>query len=301
MKLCWAGIALLSSIAVSHAQIETAPKPKFDLTVVKPCKEQAGPGRGGRMAPESLVARIDLGCQSVRSFIAMAYFRYADAHDSDHADAEALRENRIQGGPSWMNSDLYRIDAKAEGTPNQAMMLGPMLQTLLEDRFRMKFHIESKEASVYVLTVGKGGPGLQAAEEGRCLNFDRDHPPPQLIPGQPLPRPCGGFSGEHMYGTTMSVLCGQFAALLGRPVIDKTGISGVFDIYLDSFSENIRPLAPDGTPAPIDPSAPPPRIDPDDVFRAARISFQKLGLDLTPKRDAVPYFIVDQIERPTEN
>jgi len=65
-----------------------------------------------------------------------------------------------------MSSDLYRIDAKAEGNPSQAMMLGPMFQMLLEDRFKMKFHIESKEAPVYVLTVGKGGPKLQAAKEG---------------------------------------------------------------------------------------------------------------------------------------
>jgi hypothetical protein len=143
----------------------------------------------------------------------MAYFRYADAHDNDHADAEALRESRIQRGPSWMNSDLYQIDAKAEGTPNRATMLGPMLQMLLEDRFRMKFHIEAKEASVYVLTVGKGGPELQAAEEGGCVSFDRDHLTPKLIPGQPLPRPYGGFSGDYMYGTTMSVLCGQFSAV----------------------------------------------------------------------------------------
>jgi uncharacterized protein (TIGR03435 family) len=301
MKLCWAGIVLLSLIAVSHAQIETAPKPRFEVTVVKPCTGQAGLGRGGRAAAESLVARIDLGCQSVKSLIAMAYFRYADAHDNDHADAEALRENRIQGGPSWMNSDLYRIDAKAEGTPNQAMMLGPMVQMLLEDRFRMKFHIESKEASVYVLTVGKGGPKLQMAKEGTCTPLDIDHLPSFPKPGQPLPKLCGQFSGDYIYGTSIPMLCRQLSFLLGRPIIDKTAISGVFDIYLDSYIENIRPLTPDGTPAPIDPSAPPPRIDPDVEFRAALISFRKLGLDLAPKRDAISYFIVDQIERPGEN
>jgi len=300
MKSCWAGIVLLSLIAVSHAQIETAPKPKFEVTVVKPCAGQAGLGRGGSAATESPVGRIDLGCQSVRSLIAMAYFRYADAHDNDHAGAEALRENRIQGGPSWMNSDLYRIDAKAEGTPNQATMLGPMLQTLLEDRFRMKFHIESKEASVYVLTVGKGGAKLQMAKEGACTPVDMNHLPPFPKPGQPLPKLCGLFSGDYVYSMSIPMLCRQFSFLLGQPVIDRTGISGVFDIYLDSFGENTRPLAPDGTPAPIDPGAPP-RIDPDVEFRAARISFRKLGLDLAPKRDAVPYFIVDQLERPDEN
>ena len=300
MKLCWAGIVLLSLIAVSEAQIETAPKPQFEVTVVKPCKEQAGLGRGGRTAAESLVARIDLGCQPVKSLIAMAYFRYADAHDNSHADADALRENRIQGGPSWMNSDLYRIDAKAEGTPNQAVMLGPMLQMLLEDRFKMKFHVESKEASVYVLTVGKGGSKLQMAKEGTCTALDNNHLPSFPKPGQPLPKLCGLFSGDTMYGASIPMLCGQFSALLGRPVIDKTGISGVFDIYLDSFGENIRHLTSDGTPAPIDPSAPP-RIDPDDVFRAALISLRKLGLDIAPKREAIPYFIVDQLERPAEN
>jgi uncharacterized protein (TIGR03435 family) len=300
MKLCWAGIVLLSLIAVSDAQIETAPKPKFEVTVVKPCRGQAGLGRGGGTATASLVARINLGCQSVKSLIATAYFRYADAHDNDHADAEALRENRVQGGPSWMNSDLYRIDAKAEGTPSQATMLGPMLQMLLEDRFRMKFHIESKEASVYVLTIGKGGPKLQMAKEGACTPLDPDHLPSLPKPGQTLPKHCGLFSGDTIYGASIPMLCRQFSFLLGRPVIDKTGISGVFDIYLDSFGENSRPLAPDGTPAPIDPGAPP-RIDPDVEFRAALISFRKLGLDLAPKRDSVPYFIVDQIERPAEN
>ena len=76
---------------------------------------------------------------------------------------------QVLGGPGWIDSDHYDIAAKAEGTTSVQQLYGPMLRTLLEDRFRLKVHRETKEAPVYFLTVAKGGtrscsqPGNQVA------------------------------------------------------------------------------------------------------------------------------------------
>jgi uncharacterized protein (TIGR03435 family) len=176
-----------------------------------------------------------------------------------------------------------------------------MLRALLEDRFKLTVHREARETSVYELTVAKGGPKLQAAKEGGCVKFDIDHLPPPPIPGQPLPRVCGGFSGDYVSDMTISELCGEFSAMMGRPVIDKTGISGAFDFYLDSFLENTRPQAPDGTPIPHEPGTPPPPYDPGVIFPAARAALKKLGLNLESTKGPVEFLVIDHVEKPDEN
>jgi uncharacterized protein (TIGR03435 family) len=295
-------IAALLATATGFAQLpdRTVAAPQFEVASVKPCRDADAGGRSGA-GQQSFPGRVHIECQSVMSLIAMAYVRYGSGRDDPRAEANAQRENRIQGGPGWIHSASYQIDAKPEGAPSQETMMGPMLRGLLEDKFRLAIHREAREMPVYELTVAKGGAKLQAAKDGGCITIDRDHPPPRPIPGQPLPRPCGGFSGDYVSGTTVANLCGQFSAMLGRPVIDKTGISGVFDIYLDSFVENIRPEAPDGTFIRPEPGAPPARPDPDVVFPAAHRALQKLGLMLESAKGAVEYLVIDHVERPGEN
>jgi uncharacterized protein (TIGR03435 family) len=75
----------------------------------------------------------------------------------------------IAGGPSWLDSDGYSIDAKPEQPVNIEMMKGPMLQALLEDRFKLKLHKEATEIQVFELTVGGKGPKLEAAKQGSCV------------------------------------------------------------------------------------------------------------------------------------
>jgi uncharacterized protein (TIGR03435 family) len=97
----------------------------------------------------------------------------------------------ISGGPSWLDSDRYSIDAKAERPVNTEMMKGPMMQALLEDKFKLKVHQGAKEVHVFELTVGAHGPKLQPAKDGRCVAYDRNHPPPKPGPGEPSTVICG--------------------------------------------------------------------------------------------------------------
>src|SRR5580698_7676144 len=86
----------------------------------------------------------------------------------------------INGGPLWLHSASYDIKAKAEGNPSVEMMLGPMMQRLLEDRFQLKIHRQTSEGPVYFLTVARGGPKLPSFIEGRCTPWSV---PPPLQPG----------------------------------------------------------------------------------------------------------------------
>ena len=70
-----------------------------------------------------------------------------------------------------------------------------MLQALLEDRFKLKIHRESREVAVYALTVAKGGPKLKPFKEGSCTPVDLANPAPPLSPGQPIPLLCGMVRG----------------------------------------------------------------------------------------------------------
>src|SRR5206468_11185826 len=118
-------------------------------------------------------------------------------------------------------------------------MVGPMFQALLEDRFHLRVHRDKKDAPVYLLTVAKGGPKLQATTKGACTVVDYNHPPVPLPPGQRRPRHCGSRSmqgkGEGLmlmsaYGMTMAQLAGErLPDFVGRPVLDRTGLDGMFD------------------------------------------------------------------------
>jgi uncharacterized protein (TIGR03435 family) len=78
----------------------------------------------------------------------------------------------ISGGPEWINSDRYTIDAKPEDPQTLEMMNGPMLQALLEERFRLKVHREVREVPVYSLTEAKTGLKLKPFKEGSCTPVD---------------------------------------------------------------------------------------------------------------------------------
>jgi uncharacterized protein (TIGR03435 family) len=232
--------------------------------------------------------------------VRMAYLQFAGGKL-----APPGRQVPIVGGPAWINSDRYDIDATAEGGPGQAVMSGPMMQALLEDRFQVKIRRETREIPVYALTVAKGGPKLQVAQPGKCIPRDPDHPvpPSQFPPG--LMR-CGIFApspakdGVYMYSTTLDYLCGQLSILLDRDVIDRTGIRGVFDIHVEA-----PPAEPhDGDPADGAPRIPAPFVksSPTDPLGAAIFgAMLKAGLKLEPAKGPGEFLVIDRVERPPEN
>src|SRR6185436_16018450 len=75
------------------------------------------------------------------------------------------------GGPDWIDTDGYTIEAKAEVVTDRALMQGPMLQTILEDRFKIKVHKEAREIAVDALVVAKNGPKLKPFVEGSCVRL----------------------------------------------------------------------------------------------------------------------------------
>src|SRR6185437_2535387 len=148
-----------------------AQTPRFEVVSIKSCKPgAANGGRGGASAASP--GRLALNCMSVGQLIRMAYVTYAGGH------LNLLLNQTIEGGPSWIESESYEVDAKAESTPGQAVMRGLMLQALLEDRFHLRMRRDSRETLVYALTVAKGGAKLQPSKPGDCVPPDYGLPTP---------------------------------------------------------------------------------------------------------------------------
>jgi bla regulator protein BlaR1 len=257
-------------------------------------------GNGGRRA--STPGRVILECAHMRDVIQRAY-GYPDPNNNP------LR-GQVLGGPGWLDSDTFDIEAKAEGTPPASQMQGPMMRALLEDRFRMKAHRETREAPVYELTAAKDGPKLHATKAGSCITTDGDQPPGQ----SELPH-CGGHTenghGFDLYGSTLANLCKVLSLKLDRDVIDKTGISGLFDIHLDLARDPVTPAV--GTGAPNDADS----IRPGDATSIVKGFLrdmqqtsdgliipalqQQLGMKLESAKGSAAFLVIDHIEKPTEN
>jgi uncharacterized protein (TIGR03435 family) len=274
-------VALPLFVGAMRAQ-SPAEKPKFEVASVRSCKAgEPAPGggaKGGRGGGSESTSpdRLILPCLPLRLFIMMAYIDFADGKFNSKHDL------RLEGGPG-LDGDRYTINAKAEGTPGQAIMRGPMLQALLEDRFKLKIRLETREIPLYALTVAKGGLKLQPTAEGSCVPRDRTKfPMPPLEPGE---TPCGvgvmmsrtgGPATIFGTGATMTELSRMLGAS-GRPVIDKTGIEGSFDFRL-KFSKDDDGEAPS-------------------IFTV----LQDIGLKLEPIKGPREFLVIDHIEKPTEN
>ena len=184
--------------------------------------------------------------------------------------AYGMRYDQVSGGPSWADSDHYDLDAKSEGqgvfTTAQSRQ---MVQALLEDRFQLKVRREMREAPVYALVVGKNGPKFKAAAPDKPKsNFVR-----------------GSDKGLHMEAThgTMAQLVDQLSFTAGRPVLDRSGLTGEYAYTLDWFPAN---------------RIPPPELDAPSMFAALQ---EQLGLRLEPSKGPVERLVIDHAERPSEN
>lgn len=188
---------------------------------------------------------------------------------------------QIAGGPSWLESDRYDITAKPEqqGIPNIAQ-LRTMVQKLLAERFALAFHREKREMPAYVLTVAKGGtPKLTKNENGG------------LLPGF-------GGRGPGSIGvvnSTMAEFAGFLQArVLDRPVVDQTGITGKFDFTL-AWRPDVAQLGPPGAA----PTQLPPEIEArPDLFTAIQ---EQVGLKLESSRAPVEAYVIDKVQKPSEN
>ena len=177
------------------------------------------------------------------------------------------------------------------------MMLGPMMQAILEDRFKLRIHRETRQGPVYELALGKGSPKLKPLQDGSCALVLAGHPLPPLASGQHyckrVVNPRGAVDIE---GGTLSDLVALLGMALDRPVIDKTGITNYFEIHLKFSPDDSAPSPPSTT----DPGSPATVTTPDapGIFQAIQ---EQLGLKLVPAKGPVDLLVIDHIERPTEN
>lgn len=286
-------LALALAIAASlhlqsalEAQSAPAAPPKFEVASIRPCKIADGERSGGG---NSSPGRLNIKCTTVRGLINQAYLLFANGQ------FRVGLPPPIEGGPAWINSEAYEINAKAEGAPRLEMMNGPMLQALLEDRFMLKVHRQTKEVPVYALTVAKGGPKLQPFISGSCTPVDRT----KFAPFYPLPRSdqiarnCharGSRDGLNVKVDAQGMSLDEFALLfldshtVDRPVINQTGITGRFDFQLEYLPDSaVLNAEPGGGPS---------------IFTALQ---EQLGLKLEPARGPGEFLVIDGIERPSEN
>jgi uncharacterized protein (TIGR03435 family) len=239
--------ALLIAIAAYglFAQ-QPAPKQSFEVVSIKPNNLGGGheedTGSAGRW-----VARL-----TTQYLIRLAF---------------GVNDFQISGGPPWLDQDNYDIVAKLP-TPEEPgrKVLQPYLQSLLADRYHLKFHTESREFPGFALVVAKGGPKLtpHTGEPGHHMN---SHGDPRKIDLTAVNASLAGLSG-------------YLATQLNQEVVDKTGIAGTFDFKLE-WSE----LDDAGESVPS-------------IFTALQ---EQLGLKLEARKVPMEVIVVDSVDKPSEN
>jgi uncharacterized protein (TIGR03435 family) len=187
-----------------------------------------------------------------------------------------IRDFQISGGPSWLNTDRYDVFARSQAEQPVAAGAEEMkatrakLQTLLATRFALSVHHEMRELQQYTLAPEKGG-----------MKFKADPPVPEAVARTGIQSNCG-----HMTATraSMASLAFTLSRRLRRPVVDLTGLTGLYSFQLDWASD----LVPCADAAADGPS----------IFTALQ---EQLGLKLESTKGQVDTLVVDRAERPSEN
>lgn len=204
---------------------------------------------------------------------------------------------QIAGGPDWVRTELFEINARAGGNPPRAVM-SDMLKQLLADRFRLRTHIEPREVDAYALVLarpnGRPGPGLrksavdcEAREAARRAAIAAGAPPtPQAIPEcEWSSRTMNGVVQLVSRGYSLSRLVAHIQANVGRAVVDRTGLPGQFDITLEHAMTEAPSTTGDQAKAlPL--------------FTAIQ---DQLGLKLESRKERMEVLVIDQVEMPTPN
>lgn len=186
-----------------------------------------------------------------------------------------VQEAQIAGGPDWFATEKWDIEAKSDNPSGHSVEeTRQMLQNMLAERFGLRVHRETEQRPAYVLTVAKGGPKFKPAEQGS--------------------------TNVRVTGNSISLERGDLVRItqllssaLGRPVVDRTGLKGLYDL---SLKWDDAPV-PEGGVTGSDVAAAPGN-DHGSIFTAIQ---DQLGLRLDSQRTAVEVIVVDRMERPSPN
>jgi uncharacterized protein (TIGR03435 family) len=215
--------------------------------------------------------------------------------------AYELPDFRMIGGPAWIDMDRFDVEATA-GASVSFEQIRAMERTLLAERFHLKTHTETRELPVYVLSIarrdGKLGDQIKASG-AECLPMKppAGAPPPPPPPAGPTPAGApqcpsmlmnGNVSGRKL---TIAQLATTLSLFVNREVIDRTSLTGVFDLDLRWLPDQLPFVAPGTPPPPVDTTAPP-------LLTAIQ---EQLGLKLESSRGPVEVLVIDSVEKPVEN
>jgi uncharacterized protein (TIGR03435 family) len=229
----------------AQSQASAPPQPAFEVATVRP----SPPNHGYTSISPFGTDRFTAANASLSYLIQLAY-----SIDGRH---------QLSGAPDWLDSEFFDISAKAaDGTHLTYEELQPLLQQLLQDRFHLEAHRETRNLPGYVLLVAKGTPKLHITKGGAPYGYI--------------------FSGKlRLQNSEIDSLAATLVTPVGRPVLNKTGIQGNYDIKLDYAAEG----ATDSTL----PS----------IFTALQ---EQLGLKLESQKVPVQMLVIDHIDKtPTEN
>lgn len=236
----------------------------FEVATIKP--NAASDNRVGiRIEPGG---RFNASGISVKALIGIAY---------------NVRDFQVVNAPGWLGAERFDISAKAPdelGDRVPMEKIRPMIRALLEERFQLKTHRDTKEAAIYALVVGKNGHKLTPA---KAQSGQRG----MMTMGR------GGLNAN---GIGMPQLAQMLSQQLGRTVLDKTELSGEFEIKLQWTPEVGHAGGLAGPPSPD--AAPPTDNSGPTIFTAVQ---EQLGLRLESTKGPVEMIVIDKVEKPSEN
>ena len=202
-----------------------------------------------------------------------------------------FRLDQVKGIPDWLMNERYDIDARiadedrAEWQKPEAQkkMLQAMLQAMFVERCKLVVHREMKDADVYSLVVARGGPKFKETDP------TVDHPGGLTLPWGGVMVP--SKDGMNMYGASMASFVPYIAMRMnvGRPVQDKTGLTGKYDLVMKTQDIGSASNEQQGGVSASDPDS------------AMHSILNDLGLKLESGKGQVETLVIDHMERPSEN
>jgi uncharacterized protein (TIGR03435 family) len=268
MSLRAGGTMLVVVIGLAQSQ-QTASRPEFEVASVKPSDTN------GRMDYGIRVDGLFGTNMPAKGWIQIAY---------------GVKGFQI-AGPDWISFEKFDIHAKAESASSARQKL-LMLQSLLADRFKLTLHRETREQSVYALVVGRRGLKMKPSKDQTLWAGD-------FPDGSPDGRPLTGgglreFAPGQLVGEAvpMTMFVNLLAGPLDRPVINKTGLTGRYDIDLR--------YTPGSGQAPSADAEQSVQADASGASLFTAIQ-EQLGLKLESTKGPVEVLVIDHVERPSEN
>jgi uncharacterized protein (TIGR03435 family) len=275
-------LGVLSMLTVQDPARAQAPagNPAFEVASVRPNK--SGDGRvmlgvqpGGRFTATNVPLKMLL------------------------RQAYNVQDFQVVGGPEWLASDRFDVVAKASEEGINFETMRPLLRSLLADRFKLKVHNETRQMPIYALVKARSdgtlGPSMKpSSADCAALMGRRGGGPPPAPPAPGQPGDCSfiiGIGKMSVGGMPISNLATALSPMVGRIVLDKTGLTGNYNYELTYSPEQLSGLPPvlNGTAVTVDPNMP-------SIFTALQ---EQLGLKLDPDKGPVDVLVVDSAEQPT--